>query len=340
MRVRRATDADLPLLHDLWRSFCAERPPPPHVALDVEQELREVDEIVRDGVALVAEDADGAVTGFALARRAAGAPARLSDLYVRPEARRRGVAEALLRELAEILAASGAELLDLEVAADNDVARAVYRRWGFREELLTLAVPLADLRDRLAVDGGGPTFGSIHVQTDDVDAVVRAVEIYVPRLPGASRGSIVTPPRGGYVAVYDDVCDRDPEMLRRLARSIGNRTGHVVLTLGIEAGAVVRLILFDRGGIVDEYASVPEHHGPLPPGEVVALAANPVVLERYTGASREAVREATPTASSPADLPPPRELLAALADALRVEGALHGWSDAPPIAGAVRLERA
>ena len=44
------------------------------------------------------------------------------------------------------------------------------------------------------------------------------------------------------------------------------------------------MILFDRGGIVDEYASVPEFHGPLPPGEVVALHANPVVVERYTGA--------------------------------------------------------
>lgn len=340
MNVRRATDADVTLLQELWRSFCEERPPPPHVEVDVAQELREVAEIVRDGLALVAEGPGGGVAGFALARRGRGPLARLSDLYVRPEARRRGVAEALVRELAQTLGAGGAEVLDLEVAADNEVARAVYRRWGFREELLTLAVPLAELRGRLAVDGGGPTFGSIHVQTDDVDAVAKAVEIYVPRLPGASRGSIVTPPRNGYVAVYDDVCDRDPEMLRRLARSIGNRTGHVVLALGVEDGAVVRLILLDRGAVVDEYASVPEHHGPLPPGEVVALAANPVVLERYTGAPRDAVREATPTASSAADLPPPRELLAGLADALRLEGALHGWADAPEIDGAVRLERA
>jgi hypothetical protein len=33
----------------------------------------------------------------------------------------------------------------------------------------------------------------------------------------------------------------------------------------------VRYALFDRGGAVDEYASVPEYRGPLPPGDVVAL---------------------------------------------------------------------
>ena len=40
-----------------------------------------------------------------------------------------------------------------------------------------------------------PSFGSIHVQTDDVDAVVRAVRQFVPRLPGGSQGSVVLPPR-------------------------------------------------------------------------------------------------------------------------------------------------
>ena len=48
-----------------------------------------------------------------------------------------------------------------------------------------------------------------------------------------------------------------------------------MLTLGIEEGAVVRYVLWDRGGIADEYVSVPEYYGPLPPGDVVALAANP-----------------------------------------------------------------
>ena len=62
--------------------------------------------------------------------------------------------------------------------------------------------------------------------------------------------------------------------------------GGVVLAIGVEDGAVVRYALFDRGGDVDEYASVPEYFEPLPPGDVVALGANPTVLARLTGATR------------------------------------------------------
>jgi hypothetical protein len=40
------------------------------------------------------------------------------------------------------------------------------------------------------------------------------------------------------------------------------------------------------------------------------------------------VRTAAPTAASPADLPPAREILAELAAALGLEGALHGHAGA------------
>jgi hypothetical protein len=139
----------------------------------------------------------------------------------------------------------------------------------------------------------------------------------------------VTQPRNGYVTVYDDVCDRDPAMLRRLAKELSSRTGLVVITVGIEEEALLRMIIFDRGGIVDEYASIPEFHGPLPPGEVIAMHANPVVVERYTGASQASVRAAAPVANAPADLPPASELLAGLAGVLGLSGAEHGWADAP-----------
>ena len=45
------------------------------------------------------------------------------------------------------------------------------------------------------------------------------------------------------------------------------------------------------------------------------------------------------TAPSPADLPPARELLADLADVMRIEGSETGWADAPDTAGAVRIAR-
>jgi hypothetical protein len=177
------------------------------------------------------------------------------------------------------------------------------------------------------------------VQTDDADVILKAVEMYVPRLPGRSTGSIVTQPQSGYVTIYDDVCDRDPTMLRRLAKEISSRTGLVVIAVGVEEEALVRMILFDRGGIVDEYASVPEFYGALPPGEVIAMHANPVVVERYTGAQQAAVRAATPIAGASADLPPARELLAGLAATLGLTGADHGWADAPDDEPVTRIDR-
>ena len=59
--------------------------------------------------------------------------------------------------------------------------------------------------------------------------------------------------------------------------------GIVVVALSLELDQVVRMIALDRGGIVDEYLSVPEFYGPLPPGDVIGLAANPTVLARLTG---------------------------------------------------------
>ena len=151
----------------------------------------------------------------------------------------------------------GVEVVDLEVVASNAAARAVYARWGFREETLTLAAPVAALAERLGEPASQPSFGSIHVQTDDVDRIATAVEMYVPRLPGRSTGSIVSA-----------AAQRLRHRLRRCLRprpgdapaareGISSRTGLVVIAMGVEEEAVVRMIMFDRGGIVDEYASVP-----------------------------------------------------------------------------------
>jgi len=338
--VRRATEADLPTLERLWRAFLAEIPEPEHVEVDADEELAEIAQIVRGETAVIAEDDDGAVLGYALGRPHTGRVARLSDIYVVPEARRRGVAEALAREVVEAYRAAGAEYLQLEVVPSNAGARAMYARWGFQETEIQLVAPIAALATRLSSSGAaGASFGSIHVQTDDVNAVERAVRQFVPRLPGRSRGSLVSPPRHGWVAVYDDVCDRDPQMLRRLARELSDRMGAVVLTLGVENDLVARLIVLDRGGVVDEYLSVPEIDGPLPPGDVIALAANPTVISRLTGADPTRVRAVARMASSPADLPPARDLLGGLADALRIEGAGHGWADAPDLDGAIAIAR-
>jgi ribosomal protein S18 acetylase RimI-like enzyme len=339
MTVRSATADDLPVLEELWRAFTAEVPPPAHEVVDDETELAEIRGIVESGFGWVAEK-DGAAVGMILAQRRGPRVGRITDLYVRPSERRAGVAEALAREVVARFAADGVDTVDLEVMASNSAARTAYARWGFRDEVLVLATPVAALAERLGEsDAIASSFGSIHAQTDDVDAILKSVEMFVPRLPGRSTGSIVTQPRGGYVTVYDDVCDRDPAMLRRLAKEISSRTGLVVIAIGVEQEALVRMILFDRGGIVDEYASVPEFYGSLPPGEVVALHANPVVVERYTGAAQAAVRATAPVGASPADVPPARELEAALAATLGLTGSEHGWADAPADPSDHRIDR-
>jgi ribosomal protein S18 acetylase RimI-like enzyme len=340
VNVRRAAADDLGAIADLWREFDHEIPPPTHEGpADEQQELAEVREIISSEIALVAEDDDGIPVGFALARRRAPGFGTLTDLYVTRDARRSGIGTELMREVLAAFRASGIEHLDLDVQASNQVARSLYARWGLKDEVVIMTGSIADLEARLGSQEAG-SFGSIHIQSDDLSAVEDAVRQFVPRLPGRSRGSVVASPRRGWIAVYDDVCDRSPEMLRRLARELCDRMGAVTLLLGVEREELVRMILFERGRIVDEYLSVPEFYGPLPPGDVVGLAANPTVVARLTGAAPDEVRRVARTAPSPADLPPARELLAELAGVLGIEGAGTGWADAPELEGSVRIDRA
>jgi ribosomal protein S18 acetylase RimI-like enzyme len=321
--VRTATSADIPVLEGLWRAFEGEVPAPAHVELDLERELAELRETVDSGLAFLAEG-DGGPVGFALARRTGARLARLTDLYVVPDARRGGVAAALVHAVVEQLAGEGVEHLDLEVMAANAGARAVYHRWGFTEDVVTLVAPVADLRERLAPGRHAVSFGSIHVQTDAVGDVARAARDFAPRI--GSPGSRVEGPRNGWATIYDPVIDEDPTALVRYAREVSSRMGTIVVALSLEVDQVVRMLAVERGGIVDEYLSVPEFYGPLAPGDVIGLAANPTVLARLTGADPQRVRTAAPTAAAPADLPPAREILAELAAALGLEGADHGYA--------------
>jgi hypothetical protein len=211
-------------------------------------------------------------------------------------------------------------------------------RAGFRETSRVLIASVEGLEQHLGAEREA-SFGSIHVQSDDVDAVVRAVRQFVPRLPGRSKGSVVVPPRDGWTSVYDELGDREPEMLRRLAREISDRMGAFVIALGAEEGRVVRYVALERGRAVDEYLSVPEHYGPLPPGEVIALGANPRLMARLTGADPDAVRDVARTARAPEELRPAGELLTALADVFSLAGGDHGYARARETPGAIDLPR-
>ncbi|MBA2642116.1 MAG: GNAT family N-acetyltransferase [Actinobacteria bacterium] len=340
MIVRRAVPEDFDAVAELWRAFDHEIPPPTHEGpADQQKELAEVREIIASEIAFVAEDDEGMPVGFALAKHRAPGFGTLTDIYVAQEARRSGVGTELMREVLSAFRSLEIDQLDLEVMASNAVARSLYARWGLKDEVMIMTGSVADLAAKIGAQDAA-SFGSIHLQSDNLSAVEQAVRQFVPRLPGGSRGSLVAPPRNGWIAVYDDVCDRNPDMLRRLARELSDRMGAVTCLLGIEREELVRMILFERGKILDEYLSVPEFYGPLPPGDVIGLAANPTVVTRLTGADPAAIRQIARTAPAPADLPPASELLDVLATALGIEGALHGWANAPELEGAIAVDRA
>jgi hypothetical protein len=242
----------------------------------------------------------------------------------------------VLRALLDDARAQGDEAVTVQT---NPEAGAAWAAARFTEVARMFRVSVEELERLLAARERARSFGSIHLQTDDAEAVVQAVRQYVPRLPGGSRGSVVAPPRNGWTAVYDELCDREPAMLRRLARELSDRLGAVVLLLGVEHEAVVRFVLFERGRVMDEYASVPDYHGPIAPGDVVALAANPTVVARLTGAEPAEVRAVIRTARHAAELPPAPELLAQVSHVLGVAGGEHGYDEARAIPGAVDLAR-
>jgi hypothetical protein len=177
------------------------------------------------------------------------------------------------------------------------------------------------------------SFGSVHLQTDDQGDVVKLVERLVPRVL-TSRETVVSPVRNGWIAVYDEVAERDPDKLRALGRELSSASAHVKITLGVEYGRIVHLIAMDRGRLMDEYVSVPSLRN-VAPGDAIALRANPTVLSRLTGADPGRIRSVARTAESPDELPPVEDLLADVAAALGIAGAELRFGQARELHGAV-----
>ena len=318
MTVRHAGEDDFPALQALWERWRAETSSAPAWADTRWESNRPELERALDANALFLAEEDGEPIGFVSAWLEEH-HGHIGDLYVAESGRRHGAGRLLVETVIENLRARGATHLFLNASPD---ALVFYERLGFREHSRNLVLTL-EVREV----GAGRSFGSIHVQTDDLGAVERAVAQFVPRLPGRSRGSTIAPPHNGWTTVYDEACDRDPSLLRRLATELSDRMGAVAIAIGVEHEQVVRFLVLEAGRIVDEYLSVPEHYGPLPPGDAIALAANPRVVARLTGAEPAAIRAAARTAASPEELPPPQELLESIAAAIGLEGAEHGWEE-------------
>jgi ribosomal protein S18 acetylase RimI-like enzyme len=304
--IRQATADDLPLVRDLWDEFGSEIPDAPWRDPDHDDDFGRIEKALAGGGVLLADE-----DGIAVVSTIGSRTAELDFLHVRPRARGKGLAAELMREAVDLVRERGLEMLELHVLASNTDARAVYERWGFEPVELVVAARLDELAQRL-VPADGPTFGFVHVQTDDVEKVKRDAAKYLRIEPDVEV-------EGNWVRVRSEASDEDPELLKRLAKELSYTTGGVVLSLGVQRGAVVRYDLFDRGSDIDEYLSVPEYFGPLPPGDVYALGANATVVGRLTGADPRRVREAARTAASPSELPPAQELYEQIATVMGVQ---------------------
>ena len=325
MNIRRATVEDEPVLRELWQEFEAEVPEPAGDPEPWEEEWRDTRRDIEHGTVLIAEDGEGPVA-VARAEAVMRRRAHVQMVYVRPRARRSGVTKTLLSEVVREARAGGADWISLDVLTANETALAVWRRLGFEELAHWMATPVDALEQRLA-GPHGVTFGSIHVQTDDHHAVVREVEKYRPRIAPPAQMT-VTGPANGWISFYDELLEQDPRLLQRLAKELSNALGSVVACFTIEQETAVGYSIYDRGRSVDDYLSLPEFRGPLPPGDVVAMAANPRVVQRLTGADPAQVRAVARTASSPEELPPARELAAQIAATMGISGAERGFRDA------------
>jgi ribosomal protein S18 acetylase RimI-like enzyme len=126
MEIRRATEADLSMMRRLWNDFTAEATFTPYPGSAFESSL------VTKHIALVAEE-NGRIVGTVYANTASRDFGYVFGLYTRPEARRQGVAKALMRAIASVLRDEGRPYVVLSVDTPNEKARALYDRLGFED---------------------------------------------------------------------------------------------------------------------------------------------------------------------------------------------------------------
>jgi GNAT superfamily N-acetyltransferase len=123
MRVRPATGADAERLAELWAAFNAETTYIPYPPAQFDPAFLATNTVLVGTLYLNSgNEGYGYVFG----------------VYVVPEARRRGVAEALMRAAARVLRDEGRRYLVLGVDTPNEAARALYAKLGFVDQARTL----------------------------------------------------------------------------------------------------------------------------------------------------------------------------------------------------------
>jgi ribosomal protein S18 acetylase RimI-like enzyme len=310
--IRNADPADLDLLMSLVAQLESELPPLPYPEDPADFERAKVEKMVREGIALLAED-EGRAVAYALARFGDHGPTTVyvTDMWVEHSHRGRGLGRDLLRRIAAQAAERGSTHVVLDVDSKNTAAIAFYLRLGFEEGAKIMRIAVGELT-RESGDRAGTSFGAVHVQTDNAQAVEAVLGQYLPRLARGVEGAV----EGGRGWTSVRLSPFTPDLARKVGLELSERFG-ITLVLAVEQDAVVRFVVHDRGRMVDEYLSVPDYYGQLPPGDALALRANPTVIARLTGADPARVRAVARTATVVGELPA-RELYEQLAAVLGV----------------------
>ena len=139
MKIGRVGEAELGDLLPLVRAYCDfyAVSPSDEELLTLSRAL--IADPEREGVQLLARDAEGRAVGFATifwswATTSAERIGVMNDLFVAPEARGSGTAEALIEACRVECAARGAGKLTWQTATDNERAMKVYDRIGATPE--------------------------------------------------------------------------------------------------------------------------------------------------------------------------------------------------------------
>ncbi len=312
MTIRRATEADEVTLRAFFEEFEREVPFPVGEPETWEEEWKDIRDDLTGGGVFIAEDEQGPV-GVARVEAPSHGLARVHLVHVAPRARRQGIAKALLRECAADARARGAEHLSLEVLLANESGVAVWRRLGFEDAWLGMTTSLDAVDRRL--DQPEHRRRACHDARPGRRHGVRRAGDCTVHPPARSR-------RRPCERQLDPRCrpvlDRDRQAHGRFARELSERLGAVTVALALE-GEVVRFRLYERGRMVDEYLSVPTYYGELAKGDELALAANPTLVARLTGADREEVRRVARNDVTPAALSPAPELYDSIARMMGLE---------------------
>src|SRR6476619_2268240 len=114
MTIRPATKDDQELIRELWAEFETELGGPDYLRESWDEAWSDLAQTVRDGVALLGD------TGRKTAH--------VTDIYVRPDARNKGIGRALLAGILEPARAAGLDHASLEVLTIHSDGRRLSER--------------------------------------------------------------------------------------------------------------------------------------------------------------------------------------------------------------------